>query len=143
MISFTRACQIRHTHMGLGFRYLYAFSFDNVTHCNSTRAYIEMQIALLRSLDRLECTSHAENVAQKSEQNALIYNNLATGGIPCWYLELVYSNHPAIAQSKVFSDPIAFPPHTRPPFWVADTILPSIPVEQTDFDGDRGQKMVH
>ena len=42
-----------------------------------TRAYIKMQIASLRSLDRLECAC-ADNVAQKSEQNALLYHTLAT-----------------------------------------------------------------
>ena len=83
------------------------------------------------------------SVAQKSEQNTLLYHTLATWGIPCCYLELVYSQHPAIARSKSFSDPNAFSPHTRPPFRVTDAILPSMPVDQRDFDGDRGQKMMH
>ena len=50
---------------------------------------------------------HAENVAQKSWQNTLLYHTLATWGIPCCHLELVYSQHPAIAQSKGYSDPNA------------------------------------
>ena len=27
--------------------------------------------------------------------------------------------------------------------WVTDAILPSIPMDQRDFDGDREQKMAH
>ena len=52
----------------------------------------------------------------------------------------MYSQHPAIVQSKDFSDPNDFFLRTRLPFQVTDAILPSILVDWRDFDGDRGRK---
>ena len=43
-------------------------------------------------------------------------------------------------QSKGFSDPNVFSPHTRSPFRVTDAILPSIPMNLTDFDRTRARK---
>ena len=59
------------------------------------------------------------------------------------YLELVYSQHPAIAQSKGFSDPKPLIPAHQEPFRVTDAIFPSIPVDRRDFNGDREQKMAY
>ena len=52
------------------------------------------------------------------------------------YIQLVYSQHPAIVQSKGFSDPKPLIPAHQEPFRVTDAILPSTPVVRRDFDGD-------